>query len=42
MATSPEISKRTVPAKDLHSVVPGRAAVEKNIRGLLRGNPQDC
>ncbi len=41
MATSPEISIRAVPAKDLQSVVTGKATVEKNIRGLFHCNPQD-
>jgi hypothetical protein len=41
MATSPEISIRTVPAKDLQIVVTEKAAVEKNNRGLFHCDPQE-
>ena len=40
MATSPEISIRTVPAKDLELVVPGKATLEKHKRGLFVSDPQ--
>ncbi len=41
MATSPEISARSVPAKDLVSVVTGKPPAEQYADRLFRSDPQD-